>query len=42
MPIPFLIGIGAAVAMGGFGIKKAVDASDRNDKARTIAERAQT
>ena len=41
MPIPFLIGIGAAVAMGGFGIKKAVDASDRNDKARTIAERAQ-
>lgn len=41
MPIPFLIGIGVAVAMGGFGVKKAVDASGRNDEARTIAERAQ-
>ncbi len=40
MPIPFIIG-GLALAAAGYGVKKGVDASEKNDEAERIVERAE-
>ena len=39
MPIPFILG-GLALAAGGFGVKKGIDASEKNDKAKRIIKRS--
>jgi len=39
MPIPFILG-GLALAAGGYGVKKGLDASEKNDKAKRIIKRA--
>jgi len=39
MPIPFILG-GAALAAGAYGIKKGLDAKEKNDKAKYIIEKA--
>ncbi len=40
MPIPFILG-GMALAAAGAGIKKGLDAKDKNDKAKRIVKKAQ-
>lgn len=39
MPLPFILG-GLAVAAGVVGVSKAIDASDRNDRAKSLNRRA--
>lgn len=40
MPLPLIL-IGAAAALGGYGVKKGLDANSMNEKAKRIGERAE-